>query len=168
MKNDYKRILTVVLSLCLILAGCLTAAFAATSSTDAEEASTEDASEVVDEDASEATEEEEDSTAAEEEEEDSTVAEEDASEAEDEEESTEAEVSTLLGDADCDGEITLKDARLALRANLELEALSDQGFENADLDGDGVISLAECRAILSVALELTSDYVIEEEESSVA
>jgi len=64
-------------------------------------------------------------------------------------------VTVSLGDVDGDGEISASDARLALRASVGLEDLSDSEVKAADVDGDGSISSADARLILraSVGLE---------------
>lgn len=62
------------------------------------------------------------------------------------------------GDVDDDGEVTAADARLALRAAVELEDYAPQSlpFARADYDRDGEITASDARMILrtAVALEL--------------
>ncbi len=60
-----------------------------------------------------------------------------------------------LGDVDGDGFIKAADARLALRASVGLEKLSDEAIAAADADRDGQIKAADARLILraSVGLE---------------
>lgn len=60
-----------------------------------------------------------------------------------------------LGDVDADGEIKAGDARLALRASVDLEELTATQFKAADVDKDGVIKAGDARLILraSVGLE---------------
>ncbi len=64
-------------------------------------------------------------------------------------------VTVNLGDVDGDGKISAADARLALRASVGLENLSDLQEEAADIDSDKKISAADARMILraSVGLE---------------
>ena len=59
------------------------------------------------------------------------------------------------GDVDGDGNVTAADARLALRASVGLEELTDAQKNAADIDGDGNITAADARSILrkSVGLE---------------
>lgn len=59
----------------------------------------------------------------------------------------------LHGDADCDGEITTSDARLALRMAVGLES---PPLYNADADADGRITEADARLLLRVALGMES------------
>ncbi|MBQ3537294.1 MAG: hypothetical protein IJA39_01835, partial [Clostridia bacterium] len=61
----------------------------------------------------------------------------------------------VLFDVDGNGKIQAADARLALRASVELENLSGVYKTAADTDGDGVIKAADARKILrtSVGLE---------------
>lgn len=63
--------------------------------------------------------------------------------------------AVVLGDVDADGEIKAADARIALRASVDLEKLTDAQFKAADVDKDGVIKAADARLILraSVGLE---------------
>ena len=63
--------------------------------------------------------------------------------------------AALLGDADLDGKLSASDARIALRASVNLETLSGEAKTAADADMDGKISAADARLILraSVGLE---------------
>ena len=63
-------------------------------------------------------------------------------------------VSTLRGDADGDGQVTARDARLVLRASARLETLTGQAFANCDLNGDGKLTAAEARLILRFSAKL--------------
>jgi hypothetical protein len=47
------------------------------------------------------------------------------------------------GDADCDGELTIADAVLILRAAIGLETLTPEALSAADIDGDGVLTMAD-------------------------
>lgn len=58
------------------------------------------------------------------------------------------------GDVDGDGNITLLDAQLALKAALKLAALTGTKEAAADVDGDGRITLKDAQIILKVALKL--------------
>lgn len=59
------------------------------------------------------------------------------------------------GDIDGDGKVTSADARLAMRASVNLETLTDEQKKNADVDGDGKVTSADARTIMrkSVGLE---------------
>ena len=59
----------------------------------------------------------------------------------------------MLGDVDCNGEITVADARLALRQAVSLENLEGVSLLAAKLGGDAV-SVSEARKILRVAVGL--------------
>ena len=56
--------------------------------------------------------------------------------------------NTLLGDSNCDGEITAADASLILRTCVGLCELSQQGSQNADVNGDEEISAEDAALIL--------------------
>ena len=57
----------------------------------------------------------------------------------------------IKGDVDGDGKVTAADSRLALRASVGLEKLSDQQKKAADIDNDGKITAADSREILKMA-----------------
>ena len=59
-----------------------------------------------------------------------------------------------LGDVDGDKTVTTKDARLALRAAIGLDALSEKAAAAADVTGDGEVKTADARIILRVAVGL--------------
>ncbi len=61
----------------------------------------------------------------------------------------------MMGDIDHDGEITAGDARLALRASVGSETLTEQQKRVADVDQDGEITAGDARLLLraSVGLE---------------
>ena len=59
-----------------------------------------------------------------------------------------------IGDVDGDGEVTAADARLALRAAVELEHFDEKTADIADADRDGAITAADARLILRAAVEL--------------
>lgn len=61
-----------------------------------------------------------------------------------------------LGDMNNDGAINLKDARMALRAAVELETFEEttHAFLVGDVDHDGQITLADARMILRAAVEI--------------
>ena len=56
-----------------------------------------------------------------------------------------------MGDIDMDGKVTAADARLALRAAVGLETLTDEQKRRADMDGDGKITAGDGRTILRKA-----------------
>ena len=58
------------------------------------------------------------------------------------------------GDVDLDGTVSVADARLALRAAVGLDTLSDEKYFVADVDGQDGISVADARLILRVAVGL--------------
>ncbi len=58
------------------------------------------------------------------------------------------------GDLDDDGDVTAADARLALRAAVQLETLSARQLKRADLAGNGVVSAATARDLLRIAVGL--------------
>lgn len=60
----------------------------------------------------------------------------------------------VLGDVDGDGKVTAEDARLALRAALGLEILTEDQLKAADFDKDGEITAADARLILRESLGL--------------
>ncbi|MBR5422534.1 MAG: dockerin type I repeat-containing protein [Clostridia bacterium] len=62
--------------------------------------------------------------------------------------------STLPGDADLDGSVTAADARIALRASVGLEAVTQLLLHTADMDRDGRITAADARSILRRAVGL--------------
>ncbi len=64
------------------------------------------------------------------------------------------ESEVLLGDVDGNGIIDSSDARLALRAAVKLETLTDVQTKVADADGDGEISSSDARLILRAAVGL--------------
>ena len=60
----------------------------------------------------------------------------------------------MTGDVDLDNEVTAGDARLALRASVALEELTDEQRGNADVDNDEEITPADARIILRVVVGL--------------
>ena len=66
------------------------------------------------------------------------------------------------GDADDNGTTTASDARLILRASVNLENVDASNFVNADIDGDGRLSAADARYALrlSVGLEQFPEHKI--------
>ena len=60
----------------------------------------------------------------------------------------------MLGDVNGDGRITSADARLALRAAVNLEVLTDLQRLAADVDQDNNVRSADARLILRVAVGL--------------
>ena len=67
--------------------------------------------------------------------------------------------AAVMGDVDGDGAVKASDARLALRASVGLETLTDAQMKVADTDFDGVIKASDARLILraSVGLEILVD-----------
>ena len=65
-------------------------------------------------------------------------------------------VSPSTGDVNGDGKITSTDARLALRAAVGLEDLSEAVRRIADANGDGKLNSSDARLILRVAVGLES------------
>lgn len=62
--------------------------------------------------------------------------------------------AAALGDVDGDGKISAADARLALRASVNLEKLTDEQFKAADVNFDGVITAADARTTLRASVNL--------------
>lgn len=60
----------------------------------------------------------------------------------------------LMGDVDGDGKITSADARIALRAAVGMENLTDKQKMAADMDGDGNITTSDARDILRKSVGL--------------
>lgn len=67
-------------------------------------------------------------------------------------------LAAALGDVDNDSQVTAADARLALRASVNLEKYTADSaeFKSADIDGNGIITAADARTILRVAVSLES------------
>ena len=60
----------------------------------------------------------------------------------------------IPGDIDGDGKVTAADARLAMRAAVDLEKLSATQIKRGDTDGDGKVTMADARQILRWAIGL--------------
>ncbi len=60
-------------------------------------------------------------------------------------------ISTLIGDVNCDGDVTAFDARLALQCAAGNMKLDECYFKLADVTGDGEISAIDARKILHIA-----------------
>ena len=58
------------------------------------------------------------------------------------------------GDVDGDGKVTSADARLALRASVNLEKLDKAALDAADVDRDGKVTSADARIILRISVNL--------------
>lgn len=67
-------------------------------------------------------------------------------------------INYKTGDVDADGEITVKDARLALRAAAELDIISALEFKAADVNDDGKITSKDARSILRYSVGLTKGF----------
>lgn len=67
--------------------------------------------------------------------------------------SAEDKVGSVLGDADCDGKISVADAALILKYIAEWD-LSDYSFsfENADINRDGKITISDAVILLKSAI----------------
>ncbi len=65
------------------------------------------------------------------------------------------------GDVDCDGEVSANDARITLRASVNLEELSMEEYLSADIDNDSRITASDARMILriSVGLETVKQFM---------
>ena len=70
--------------------------------------------------------------------------------------------AVTAGDVDGDGSVTSADARLALRASVKLETLSEDAAKAADADRDGKITSADARLILRASVKLETLPEIEE------
>ena len=62
--------------------------------------------------------------------------------------------AAVPGDVDGDGKATSADARLALRASVNLEKLDAAALDAADVDRDGKVTSADARVILRVSVNL--------------
>lgn len=73
--------------------------------------------------------------------------------------------ASQLGDVDGDGSVTAADARLALRASVNLEhyELGSREFIAADYDRDGTITAGDARMILRTAVDLEPAVYLEDE-----
>lgn len=67
------------------------------------------------------------------------------------------QINFVLGDVDGDGLVTAADARLALRAAVDMEILTEDQLKAADYDKDGVITAADARLILRKAVGLEAE-----------
>ena len=65
-----------------------------------------------------------------------------------------AESTAKRGDANCDGEITAEDARLALRHSAQLELIPEENQASADINNDGNITAEDARIILRISCGL--------------
>ena len=63
-----------------------------------------------------------------------------------------ADSQILKGDADSDGNITLSDVALTLKAALGIDIATEKQTEAMDIDGDGKVSLSDTLSILKAAL----------------
>ena len=60
----------------------------------------------------------------------------------------------VAGDADGDGLVLAADARLVLRASVELETFTGESFCALDTDGDDVLTAKDARSVLRASVEL--------------
>ena len=65
-----------------------------------------------------------------------------------------AETTSSIGDINGDGKISAADARLALRASVGLEKLTDAQFKSADVNNDNKVTASDARTILRVSVGL--------------
>ena len=63
-----------------------------------------------------------------------------------------AEVEPVVGDIDGDGEVSMADALMALRAGMELIELTPEQAEAADVNGDGEVDLVDALIILRISM----------------
>jgi hypothetical protein len=68
----------------------------------------------------------------------------------------------LLGDANCDGQVTAADAALVLRSLVGLDTLTAQGALNADVDGNCEITAEDAALILRYVVQLIDKFPAEE------
>ncbi|MBQ6234533.1 MAG: 5'-nucleotidase C-terminal domain-containing protein [Clostridia bacterium] len=68
----------------------------------------------------------------------------------------------LLGDANCDGQVTAADAALVLRSIVGLNELSALGAFNADVDGDCEVTAEDAALILRYVVRLIDKFPAEE------
>ena len=62
----------------------------------------------------------------------------------------------ILGDVDCDGAVTVNDARAALRAAVKLDILKGASLDAARVLGNSTVTVDDARAILRVVVKLDS------------
>ncbi len=62
----------------------------------------------------------------------------------------EAITATLLGDVDCDGEVTMADVSALAYYLLNSGAISSQGYANADVNGDGRVDVLDLPALCAM------------------
>lgn len=65
-----------------------------------------------------------------------------------------AELTAKRGDANCNGEVTAADARLALRHSAQLEFIPEQNLSAADVNNDSEITASDARTILRISCGL--------------
>lgn len=61
-------------------------------------------------------------------------------------------VTTLIGDVDGDGSVTVADALMLLRCALGVEPTTAAALANGDVDGDGMLSAADALEVLRMAI----------------
>ncbi len=79
------------------------------------------------------------------------------------------QIKRYYGDIDCDGDVTVQDARIALMAAVKIYEyeLTDMDLIAADINGDGEITSVDARLILRIAAGLQKKEEIENYEFSV-
>ena len=65
----------------------------------------------------------------------------------------------IAGDVDSSGDVSVSDARLALRGAVKLEKLQGSKFVAANVDGEDGISVSDARLILRKAVKLSASFV---------
>ena len=63
---------------------------------------------------------------------------------------------SMLGDANCDGNIRVNDIQAIRRQILHIEDLTSQGNANADVNGDGRVAVNDIQLIRRYILHLDS------------
>lgn len=71
-------------------------------------------------------------------------------------------VAPILGDVNCDCDVTAADAALLLRALVGLDTLSGTAAENAEVDGRETLSAEDAAWILRYVVRLTDRFPVEE------
>ena len=67
---------------------------------------------------------------------------------------SDAKITTITGDINCDGEVSAADARLTLRFSANLDEPTDEQKDAADVNNDGDITASDARKILRVSAGL--------------
>ena len=78
--------------------------------------------------------------------------------------STPAKVKVLVGDANQDGKVSLRDASFALKATVGKATFSGNGEKAADVDGDGSVTAGDSLAIQRYDIGIASNSIGEKKE----